>query len=97
MEPITNTQTLVNNFLRLLNNPHFEEGKSIITPGSVVISGNDAVIFANFQHTVVSTGRTFQTPVALHLSVERDKIIGLHLYEDTWVVSNAFFGSKENR
>jgi uncharacterized protein len=40
--------------------PHFEDGKSIVTPGSLVIAGNDVVIFVNFQQTVVSTGRIFR-------------------------------------
>lgn len=71
--------------------PHFEEGKSIVTPGKMVVSGNDFVIFASFQHTVKSNGRTFFTPVALQLTVVDNKIARLHLYEDTWIVSRAFF------
>ena len=71
--------------------PYFEEGKSIVTPGNLVITGDDAVVFAAFTHTVKGNGRTFQTPVALQLTISGSKIVRLNLYEDTWVVSRAFF------
>jgi ketosteroid isomerase-like protein len=71
--------------------PHFQKGKSIITPGSMLVSGNDVVLFADFQHTAASTGRTFQTKAAFHLTISDGKIIRLHLYEDTFTVSRAFF------
>jgi uncharacterized protein len=71
--------------------PYFEESKSIVTPGSTVVSGNEVVLFASFQHTVGSNGRSYTTPVALHLTITGSKIVRLHLYEDTWIVSRAFF------
>jgi len=71
--------------------PHFVDGKSSATVEKVVIDGADAVIFAVFQHTAATTGRTFRTPTAMHVKVVDDKIVKLHLYEDTAKVSDAFF------
>lgn len=73
--------------------PHFEPGKSTSTLDKLVIADQDAVVFATFTHTVAGTGRSFRTPVALHLVVVNGEITTLHLYEDTWAVSNAFFGA----
>ena len=71
--------------------PHFEPGKSMSTLDKLVIAGDDAVLFATFTHTAATTGRVFQTPVAMHLTVTDGKIVTMRLYEDTWAVSNAFF------
>lgn len=71
--------------------PYFEEGKTVVAPGNLVISGDDAVAFAAFTHTVESNGRSYQTQVALQLTISGSKIVRLNLYEDTWVVSGAFF------
>jgi uncharacterized protein (TIGR02246 family) len=71
--------------------PHFVDGKSIVTVEKVVIDGDDAVILGVFQHTVASTGRTFRTPTAMHVTVVDGKIVKLQLYEDTAKVSDAFF------
>lgn len=70
--------------------PAFEAGKSVTAPGKLIISGEDAVIFADFTHTAASTGRVFQTPVTMHLTVTGGKIVGMHLYEDTLAVATAF-------
>lgn len=71
--------------------PHFVPGESTSTLQKLVISGDEAVVFAVFTHKAVSTGTTFQTPVAMHDTVNGGKIVAMHLYEDTWAVSNAFF------
>ncbi len=71
--------------------PHFEPGKSTTTIDKVVISGNDAVVLAHFQHILVSNGRTIKSPMAMHLVVAEGKIVQMHLYEDTWLVSKGFF------
>jgi hypothetical protein len=72
--------------------PHFEPGKSTTTIDKIVVAGGDAVVLAHFMHIPVSTGRTMQSPMAMHLEVADGKIVKMHLYEDTWVVSKAFFG-----
>ncbi len=71
--------------------PHFESDKSTASVEKLIVSGNDAVMLGTFSHTAASTGRSFTTPVAMHLAVEGDKIVKLYLYEDTWAVSKAFF------
>jgi ketosteroid isomerase-like protein len=71
--------------------PHFAPGKSASTLEKLVVSGADAIVFATFTHTVADTGRAFRTPIAMHLVVVDDRITKMHLYEDTWVVSSAFF------
>jgi ketosteroid isomerase-like protein len=48
-------------------------------------------MFGTFTHTAASTGRSWNTPVAMHLEVADGKIVKLYLYEDTWAVSKAFY------
>ena len=36
------------------------------------------------------TGKRFDTDVAMRLTVSGDKLVRLHLYEDTWAVARAF-------
>jgi hypothetical protein len=71
--------------------PHFEPGKSTASVEKLIVSGDDAVMLGTFSHTAAGTGRSFTTPVAMHLTVEGEKIVKLYLYEDTWAVSKAFF------
>jgi ketosteroid isomerase-like protein len=71
--------------------PHFAEGKSETALEKILIKNNDAVVFAKFTHFAKSTGRGFQTEVALHFTIQDEKIVRMHLYEDTLAVSQAFF------
>ena len=48
------------------------------------------VLLAVFTHTAVASGKEFTTPVAMHLMVEGGRIVGMHLYEDTLTVAEAF-------
>jgi len=73
--------------------PHLVPGKSSSMIDQVIIARDDAIILGAFSHAARETGIPFQTPVALHLSVLLGALVKLHLYEDTWVVSNAFFPS----
>ncbi len=43
-----------------------------------------------FSHVIEASGRSFTTPVALHLTVEAGKISHLQLYEDTLLIAQAF-------
>lgn len=70
--------------------PHFEHGRSSVTLERVIVDGGDVVLLAVFTHTVVTTGKQFTTPVAVHLVVEDGRIVRLHLYEDTLTVAEAF-------
>jgi ketosteroid isomerase-like protein len=71
---------------------HFAEGKSVVAFDKIVVSGEDAVVFAHFEHTVAENGRVFKTPVAMRFEVRDERITLMHLFEDTAAVSAAFFG-----
>lgn len=71
--------------------PHFAPGKSTTVLQDVLVDKDAAVVLATFEHTVVTTGIRFSTPVAMHVAVNGREIVKLHLYEDTWLVASAFF------
>ncbi|SFT60088.1 hypothetical protein SAMN04487904_104185 [Actinopolyspora lacussalsi subsp. righensis] len=70
--------------------PHFEPGRSEVALDRVIVDGGDVMLLAVFTHTVVSTGKEFTTPVAMHLVVEDGRIVRMHLHEDTLTVDKAF-------
>jgi len=70
--------------------PAFVAGQSSSVVDKVIIDGEEAVIFGTFAHTAGTTGKRFETPVAMRLTITNGKIVLLHLYEDTLAVSNAF-------
>ncbi|SFD93430.1 hypothetical protein SAMN04487819_105194 [Actinopolyspora alba] len=70
--------------------PHFAHGKSEVALDRVIVDGGDVMLLAVFTHTVVSTGKEFTTPVAMHLVVEDGRIVRMHLHEDTLTVDEAF-------
>ncbi|ADX72889.1 nuclear transport factor 2 family protein [Pseudarthrobacter phenanthrenivorans] len=57
---------------------------------SILVDGSDAVVLATIANSSASTGRAFETPVAMHFHVEANRITKLHLYEDSWTVNKAF-------
>lgn len=67
-----------------------EPGKSVVEVDSIVVDGQEAVIFASFDHVAATTGCPFHTDVAMRLTVENDKVIRMHLFEDTATVDAAF-------
>ncbi len=71
--------------------PHFDSDKSSVQLDKLVLSGEDAVIFATFAHTARSTGRSWVTPAVLHLVAADGRFIRMHLSEDTEAVTRAFF------
>ncbi|TDQ54493.1 nuclear transport factor 2 family protein [Actinorugispora endophytica] len=70
--------------------PHFAHGKSEVVLERVIADGGDVVLLAVWTHTVVATGKEFTTPAAVHLTVEDNRIVRMHLYEDTLTVEKAF-------
>ncbi|MFE7118294.1 nuclear transport factor 2 family protein [Streptomyces sp. NPDC057654] len=70
--------------------PHFAQGGSKVVLERVIVDGGDVVLLAVFTHTVAAGGKEFTTPVAMHLAVEDERIVRLHLYEDTLTVAKAF-------
>ncbi len=71
--------------------PHFDSDKSSVQLDKLVLSGEDAVIFATFAHTARSTGRSWVTPAVLHLVAADGRFVRMHLSEDTEAVTRAFF------
>jgi ketosteroid isomerase-like protein len=67
-----------------------EPGKSVVNLDGILVDGEDAVLLAHFSHVAAPTGKRFDTDVAMRLTVSDDKLVRLHLYEDTWAVSTAF-------
>lgn len=65
-------------------------GQSLVSVDGIVASGDDAVIFAVFDHVAASTGRPFHTDVAMRLTAVDGKITRMHLFEDTAAVAAAF-------
>ena len=57
---------------------------------SVLVDGDSGVVFATIANASAATGRPFETPVAMHFETSAGEIVKLHLYEDSWAVSNAF-------
>ncbi|MFD6950158.1 ketosteroid isomerase [Nocardiopsis sp. TSRI0078] len=70
--------------------PHFAHGRSEVLLERVIADGGDVVLLAVWTHTVVATGKEFTTPAAIHLVVEDNQIVRMHLYEDTLTVEKAF-------
>jgi ketosteroid isomerase-like protein len=71
--------------------PRFVPGQSESIPEKILIAGADAVFFARFAHTSADTGRRFETEVAMHFTIQSEKIVRMYLYEDTLAVRDAFF------
>ncbi|PZR53340.1 nuclear transport factor 2 family protein [Xylanimonas oleitrophica] len=65
-------------------------GRSVVTVEAVVVDGDEAVVFAVFDHVAAPTGRPFHTDVALRLTVTDGAITRMHLFEDTAAVAAAF-------
>ena len=70
--------------------PYYAEGKSSANINDIIADGNNAVITGTFSHVIEQSGRSFTTPIALHLKVVDGKIRHLQLYEDTLLISQAF-------
>jgi len=69
--------------------PTFVPGESSASVDKVVVSGDDAVIFSRFGHTVAKNGKRLETAVAIHLTVANGEFVRMHLYEDTLGVHHA--------
>ncbi|QIY68857.1 nuclear transport factor 2 family protein [Streptomyces sp. RLB1-33] len=57
---------------------------------ALLVDGDHAVMLGRFTRVAKGTGRTFMTPIAMHLQVAGDKIVKLHPYEDTLAVAEAY-------
>jgi ketosteroid isomerase-like protein len=69
---------------------HFQTAESRAAVETIVVDGDDAVVFGSFDHVAKSTGKPFHTPFAMQVRVSGGRITRLHLYEDTLAVAQAF-------
>lgn len=77
---------------RSLNAYHVPEqnGTSV---ARILVDGDDAVVLGDIVQTVKSTGTTYTSPFALHLTVEDGLITRYHIYEDSLTVARALSGT----
>ncbi|MFJ8766408.1 nuclear transport factor 2 family protein [Streptomyces clavifer] len=54
-----------------------------------LVDGTDAVLMGHLSGTVRATGKTFEGPFALHLTVEDGRITRHHLYENSLSIAEA--------
>ncbi|MFJ9369563.1 nuclear transport factor 2 family protein [Nocardia sp. NPDC101769] len=54
-----------------------------------IVDGTDAVLFGHFSGTVRATGKLFEGPFALRLTVEGGRITRHHLYENSVSIAAA--------
>lgn len=70
--------------------PYYVEGKSSAEIRDIIADDSNAVILGSFSHVIKRNGKSFTTPIALHLKVESGRITRLQLYEDTLMIAQAF-------
>jgi ketosteroid isomerase-like protein len=70
--------------------PCYVAGKSSADVRDIISDDVNVVIIGTFSHVIERSGKSFTTPVALHLKVENGKIRHLQLYEDTLLIAQAF-------
>ncbi|GAA2062440.1 nuclear transport factor 2 family protein [Streptomyces albiaxialis] len=56
---------------------------------TLLVDGHDAVILGHLSGTVRATGKTFEGPYALRLTVENGRITRHHLYENSLSIAAA--------
>lgn len=62
---------------------------SSATMDALLVDGTDAVILGRLSGTVSATGKSFEGPFALRLTVENGRITRHHLYENSLSVAEA--------
>ncbi|WP_406164884.1 nuclear transport factor 2 family protein [Streptomyces sp. NBC_00996] len=73
--------------------PAFVAAQSETSIDKIVVDGADAVALGRFSLVVKANGRRFSMPVAFHFTVESGRLVRLHLYEDTDLVTRAVTAS----
>ncbi|PCG87685.1 ketosteroid isomerase [Streptomyces sp. WZ.A104] len=64
-----------------------EEARASV--GTFLVDGADAVLMGHLSGTVRATGRSFEGPFALRLTVENGRITRHHLYENSLSIAEA--------
>ncbi|MFI5801910.1 nuclear transport factor 2 family protein [Streptomyces sp. NPDC051561] len=62
---------------------------SVATLDTFLVDGADAVLMGQLSGTVRATGKSFQGPFALHLTVGNGRITRHHLYENSLSIAEA--------
>ncbi|MGW2403276.1 nuclear transport factor 2 family protein [Streptomyces sp. NPDC001739] len=68
---------------------HTVPGEGAFSIDAIVVEGTDAVLTGHLSGTVRATGKTFEGPFALRLSVEDGLITRHHVYENSLSVAEA--------
>ncbi|MFF1694547.1 nuclear transport factor 2 family protein [Streptomyces sp. NPDC058257] len=68
---------------------HTVPEKAGATVDTIVVEGADAVIFGHLRGTVRDTGKSFEGPFVLRLTVEAGRITRHHLYENSRSIADA--------
>ncbi|UKY54590.1 nuclear transport factor 2 family protein [Streptomyces inhibens] len=68
---------------------HTVPGRGAFSIDTIVVEGTEAVLTGHLSGTVRATGKTFEGPFALRLSVEDGLITRHHVYENSLSVAEA--------
>ncbi|GGV52659.1 ketosteroid isomerase [Streptomyces longisporoflavus] len=68
---------------------HTVPEKAGATVDTILVDGADAVIFGQLRGTVRETGKGFEGPFALRLTVEDGRVTRHHLYENSRSIADA--------
>ncbi|MFG2501385.1 nuclear transport factor 2 family protein [Streptomyces sp. NPDC048441] len=68
---------------------HTVPEKAGATVDTIIVEGTDAVIFGRLWGTVTDTGKSFEGPFALRLTVEDGRVTRHHLYENSRSIADA--------
>ncbi|MFE2280358.1 nuclear transport factor 2 family protein [Streptomyces sp. NPDC059454] len=74
-------------FTELMEHTVPEDARASV--GAFLVDGKDAVLMGHLSGTVRATGRSFQGPFALRLTVEGGRITRHHLYENSLSIAEA--------
>lgn len=74
-------------FTELMEHTVPEDAHASIDP--FLVDGADAVLMGRISGTVCATGKSFEGPFALHLTVEEGRIIRHRLYENSLSIAEA--------
>ncbi|UYM06042.1 nuclear transport factor 2 family protein [Solicola gregarius] len=76
---------------RLLGEYHVP-GEADTQVESILVDGDDAVVFGEIRQTAKPTGRAYRSRFALHVTFQDGLVIRNHVYEDSLAVAQAFSG-----
>ncbi|MFE6778605.1 nuclear transport factor 2 family protein [Streptomyces sp. NPDC057702] len=87
IRPRSTREDVAGHWIELARYTVAEEGGAQID--AFLVDGADAVLTGHLHGTVRATGKTFQSPFALRLTVVNDEIVRHHIYEDALAIAAA--------